>query len=105
MFFLSLLSFFPLSEEMSNLAVNDQILDHFQEGLKGPSSSILGVNFTNILRAAFTRADPKNAKKLFNLTVFFALLGSSRVKAARRMLVKLNQGGELEEGEKLASKY
>ena len=28
-------------------------------------------------------------KKLLNLTVFFALLGSARVKAARRLLVKL----------------
>ena len=48
-----------------------------------------GVNFTNILRAAFTRSDPKSAIKLLNLTVFFALLGSVRVKAAHRMLVKL----------------
>ena len=48
-----------------------------------------GVNFTNILRAAFTRADPKSAIKLLILTVFFALLGSVRIKAARRMLVKL----------------
>ena len=47
------------------------------------------VNFTNILRAAFTRADPQSAKKLLNLTVFFALLGSGRVKAACRTLVKL----------------
>ena len=29
-----------------------------------------GVYFTNILRAAFTRADPKMQKKLLNLTVF-----------------------------------
>ena len=48
-----------------------------------------GVNFTNILRAAFTGADPKSAIKLLNLTVFFALLGSARVKAACRTLVKL----------------
>ena len=50
-----------------------------------------GVNFTNILQAAFTRADPKSAKKLLNLTVYFALLGPARVKAARRMLVKWSQ--------------
>ena len=49
-------------------------------------------NFTNILPAAFVRADPKSAIKLLNLTVFFALLGSVRVKAARRMLVKLTPG-------------
>jgi len=52
----------------------------------------LGVNFTHVLRAAFTRADPKSAIKLLNLTVFFALLGSARVKAARRTLVKLTPG-------------
>ena len=50
---------------------------------------ISGVNFTNVLRAAFMRADPKSAIKLLNLTVFFALLGSARIKAARRTLVKL----------------
>ena len=48
-----------------------------------------GVNFTNVLRAAFTLADPKSAKKLLNLTVFFALLGSTSAKAARRTLLKL----------------
>ena len=41
-----------------------------------------GVNFTNILRAAFTCADPESTIKLLNLTVFFALLGSAQVKAA-----------------------
>ena len=51
-----------------------------------------GVNFTNVLWAAFTCADPKSAKKLLNLTVFFALLGSARVKAAHRTLVKLTPG-------------
>jgi len=35
-----------------------------------------GVNFINILRAAFVRPDPESAKKTDNLTVFFALLGS-----------------------------
>ena len=49
----------------------------------------LGVNFTNVLRAAFTLTDPKSAKKLLNLTVFFALLGSTIAKAAHRTLVKL----------------
>ena len=48
-----------------------------------------GVNFTNILRAAFRHADPKSAKKTVRLSSFFALLGSGRIKAARRTLVKL----------------
>ena len=37
-------------------------------------------------------ADPKITKKLLDLTVFFALLVSAGVKAARRMLVKLTPG-------------
>ena len=55
--------------------------------------TLAGFNFTNVLRAAFTPADPKSAKKLLNLTVFFALLGSTSAKAARRTLVKLTPGG------------
>jgi len=39
----------------------------------------LGVNFINVLWAAFTWADPKSAKKTDSLTVFFVLLGSARV--------------------------
>jgi len=43
--------------------------------------------FSNILRAAFTCADPKSAKKYSQ--VFFALLGSASVKVARsKLLVK-----------------
>jgi hypothetical protein len=37
-----------------------------------------GVNFTNILR----EADPKSDKETDGLTLFFALLGSARAKAA-----------------------
>jgi len=51
-----------------------------------------GVYFINILRAAFTNTDPENAKKTDNFTVFFALLGSTRVKALCKMLVKLTPG-------------
>ena len=56
------------------------------------SPAAAGVNFTNILRAAFTHADLKSARKLLNLTVFFALLGSGHIKAAHIMLVKLTPG-------------
>jgi len=49
----------------------------------------LGVNFINILQAAFWHLDPKNAKKTDNLTGFFTLLGSASVKAACRKLMKL----------------
>ena len=41
-----------------------------------------GVNFNNILQAAFRRADPKSAKKTVKLSSFVALLGTARVKAA-----------------------
>ena len=51
-----------------------------------------GVNFTNILHAAFTYADLKSTKNTVKLTVFYALLGSACVKAARKMLVKLTPG-------------
>ncbi len=51
-----------------------------------------GVNFINILRAAFLSADPESAKKTDNLTVFFVLLGSASVKAASRTLMKLTPG-------------
>jgi hypothetical protein len=47
------------------------------------------VNFTNILHKAFALKDPKSTKRHWLLYCLFALLGSSRVKAAHRMLVKL----------------
>jgi len=50
-----------------------------------------GVNFTNILRAAFTTADPKSAKNTLKTSVFFALLGSESVKAFHKMFVKSYQ--------------
>jgi len=56
----------------------------------GPPSS--GVNFINVLLAAFACADPESTKKTDNLTVLFGLSGSARAKAARRMLMKLTPG-------------
>jgi len=52
----------------------------------------LGVNSINVLWAAFTRTDPKSAKKTVKLWIFFVLLGSAHAKAAWRMLMKLNPG-------------
>jgi len=44
------------------------------------------VDFTHILRAAFTGADPpRSAKKTDGWTVFFALLGYVRIKASSKM--------------------
>ncbi len=39
------------------------------------------VNFTNTLRAAFTRADLNSEKKSEDVNLFFAVLGSACVKA------------------------
>jgi len=44
------------------------------------------VNFTNILQEDFMQEDPKR-KKTGNMTSLFALLGSARLKAVRKMLV------------------
>ncbi len=44
----------------------------------------------NMFSAAFTRTDPKSAKKTDSLTVFFALLGSASVKGELNMLMKFN---------------
>jgi len=58
----------------------------------GYASASPGVKFINVPRAAFTLVDPKSAKKIDNLTVFYTLYGSSRAKAACRKLVKLTPG-------------
>jgi len=55
-----------------------------------------GVNFINVLQAAFTLADPESAKKTVKSSSFFALSGSAGVKAARIMLMKLTPGFHLE---------
>ena len=49
----------------------------------------LGLISPMFLCTAFTCADNKITKKLIYWTVFFALLGSARTKAARKMLMKL----------------
>ena len=53
-----------------------------------------GVNFTHILRTAFTRTDLKITKYTVKLSVIFALSGSTGVKAARKIMVKLNPVGK-----------
>jgi len=47
-----------------------------------------GVDFTHILRAAFTHADPKSTKIQSSHPCLFSLLGSVHIKAACKMLVK-----------------
>jgi len=48
-----------------------------------------GLNFFNVLRTAFTIADPKSVIKTIELSIIFTLLGSMSVKAAHKTLVKL----------------
>jgi len=51
-----------------------------------------GVNFTNILRASFTHADPKRAKKQLHHQCLFSLLGYALIKTVCKTLVKLTTG-------------
>jgi len=56
------------------------------------SGKSLGVDFTNILLAAYTRQDYKSTKHIVKPSVFFVLLGSALVKIAPKMLVKSTAG-------------
>ena len=47
----------------------------------------IGVNFTNILQAAFMLVDSESVKKIDNLTVIFTHLGSVCLKSACKMLM------------------
>jgi len=51
-----------------------------------------GVDFTNIFTPSFCTHGAQNYKKTDDLTVHFTLLGSTRVKAVRRTLMKLSPG-------------
>jgi len=56
------------------------------------------VNFTNILRAAFTLTYYKSTKRTLILDHLFALLGSASIKAAHKStLMKLTPGRNLEQ--------
>jgi len=48
-----------------------------------------GVDFTNILQAAFTRADPKSAKNYSQVISLFCAFGICARKSCMLMLVKL----------------
>ena len=50
------------------------------------------VNFINVFTRSFYACRSQKRKKLLELTVFFAPLGSASVKVARKMLMKLTPG-------------
>jgi hypothetical protein len=50
-----------------------------------------GVNFINIIREAFTRADPKSVKIYRQCNWIFTLLGSVSIKSAHRTLMNWPQ--------------
>jgi len=49
-----------------------------------------GVNFTNVLRAALKRADPKSIKRYYQLDLIFMLLGSTHVKTVQTHVGEMN---------------
>jgi hypothetical protein len=51
------------------------------------------VNFTNVLRVAFTRVEDKSARDTYDLTVFFAHLGSGNIKAASKHVGEIYPSG------------
>ena len=56
---------------------------------KLPSTSS-GVNFTDVLHAAFMHADPKSAKMTVNSSSFFCFLDHGSVKAAHKDVVEID---------------
>ena len=67
MFYEQLLRWFPFDKKLQTLTVSTEKLQktllYEKAGRKMLVKLTPGVNSTNILQAAFTRADPKSAKK------------------------------------------
>jgi len=54
------------------------------------TNSTPGVNFTNLLRAAFALVDPESVKIQLSHQCLFMLLESASIKVVRRTLMKLS---------------
>jgi len=52
----------------------------------------IGLDFINVLRTAFTLIAPQSKRTQSSCQYFFTLLGSTSIKAVRRMLMKLSPG-------------
>ena len=70
---------------------NKKIWGHYFATGWGEREEIWG-QFHQCSTSSFYARRSQKCKKLLDLTVFFALLGSASVKAARRMLMKLTPG-------------
>ncbi len=57
---------------------------------KVKSNEPIDVNFTKLLRAAFTCTDPKSAKRYWQLNGIFTLLGSASIKVLTKQTCCLN---------------
>jgi len=53
-------------------------------------NELFGVDFTNVLRSAFAREDPKSAKKTLGTRLSFALWGSASIKAAHKHVSEID---------------
>jgi len=53
---------------------------------------IFGVDFINVLRAAFAHVDPKSGKRYWEFDWILTLTGYTHVKAVHRTLMKLRPG-------------
>ena len=73
-----------------------QSLSHVaSSSLLSISSSMFGCQFHQRLYAKLYMRRSQKCKKLLELTVFLALLGSACIKAARKMLVKLTPDDDI----------
>jgi len=64
----------------------------FKRNVKWSAANAFGLNLINIFTLSFYARRSRKRKKTYNKTVFFTLLGSARVKAVRRTLMKLTPG-------------
>jgi len=57
-----------------------------------------GANFTNVFMRSFYTCRSQKRKKTYDLAVFFALLGSTRIKDVHKTLMKLTPGASVGSG-------